>query len=114
MIDLTTFPGLPTGEADEPVFREPWEAHAFALVIQLHERGLFSWQEWADELARWCGLGLIFLAVPLLLLPFTLPLPESPRWLAGKGLTLDKLDDMAALCGLTFAELARERVLVMP
>ena len=52
MIDLSTCPGLPTGEADEPVFREPWEAHAFALVIQLHERGLFSWQEWADELAQ--------------------------------------------------------------
>ena len=52
MIDLKTRPGLPAGAADEPVFREPWEAHAFALVIQLHERGLFSWQEWADELAQ--------------------------------------------------------------
>jgi nitrile hydratase accessory protein len=36
---------------DAPVFREPWEAHAFALVVKLHERGLFSWREWADALA---------------------------------------------------------------
>jgi nitrile hydratase accessory protein len=33
------------------VFREPWEAHAFALVLSLHERGAFSWREWADTLA---------------------------------------------------------------
>lgn len=32
----------------------------------------------------------------------------AKRWLAGKGLTLDKLDGLAALCGLTLAELARE------
>ena len=34
-----------------PVFREPWEAHAFAMVLVLHQRGLFSWREWADALA---------------------------------------------------------------
>ena len=32
----------------------------------------------------------------------------AKRWLAGKGLTLGRLDAMAALCGLTLAELARE------
>jgi nitrile hydratase accessory protein len=37
--------------ADEQAFREPWEAHAFALTLQLHERGLFSWPEWAEALA---------------------------------------------------------------
>ncbi len=37
--------------AAAPVFREPWEAHAFAIVLRLHERGLFSWAEWADTLA---------------------------------------------------------------
>lgn len=36
---------------DEPVFREPWEAHAFAIAVKLHERGLFTWSEWADTLA---------------------------------------------------------------
>ena len=43
-------PGQP--EADgTPVFREPWEAHAFAVAVQLHERGLFTWPEWAAALA---------------------------------------------------------------
>jgi nitrile hydratase accessory protein len=37
--------------ADTPVFREPWEAHAFAIVLRLHEHGLFGWPEWADALA---------------------------------------------------------------
>lgn len=32
----------------------------------------------------------------------------AKRWLAGKGLTLDKLDRLAELCGLTLADLARE------
>jgi nitrile hydratase accessory protein len=33
-----------------PVFREPWEAQAFALAVSLHERGLFTWTEWANVL----------------------------------------------------------------
>ena len=33
-----------------PVFREPWEAHAFAIVLALYERGLFTWQEWTETL----------------------------------------------------------------
>ncbi len=37
---------------DAPPFAEPWQAHAFAMVVQLHERGLFSWPEWADTLAQ--------------------------------------------------------------
>lgn len=37
---------------DEPVFREPWEAHAFAMTVSLHRAGLFTWREWADTLAR--------------------------------------------------------------
>jgi nitrile hydratase accessory protein len=36
---------------DGPVFREPWEAQAFAMALSLHERGLFSWKEWAAALA---------------------------------------------------------------
>jgi nitrile hydratase accessory protein len=35
----------------EPVFREPWEAQAFAMALALHERGLFTWTEWAATLA---------------------------------------------------------------
>ena len=34
-----------------PVFREPWEAQAFAMTLVLHQRGLFSWSEWAAALA---------------------------------------------------------------
>ena len=33
-----------------PVFREPWEAQAFALAVSLEERGLFTWGEWAATL----------------------------------------------------------------
>ena len=36
---------------ESPTFREPWQAHAFALAVKLHERGLFTWREWADALA---------------------------------------------------------------
>ncbi|MFZ3360873.1 MAG: nitrile hydratase accessory protein [Xanthobacteraceae bacterium] len=36
--------------ADGPVFREPWEAQAFALALQLNARGLFTWPEWAATL----------------------------------------------------------------
>jgi len=43
-------PGLPR-DGDGPVFREPWEAHAFAMALTLHERGLFTWGEWAAALA---------------------------------------------------------------
>ncbi len=40
--------------ADErgPVFAAPWEAQAFALTLALHERGAFTWAEWAAELGR--------------------------------------------------------------
>jgi nitrile hydratase accessory protein len=43
-------PGIPRGE-DGPVFREPWEAQAFAIAVALHQRGLFTWPEWAATLA---------------------------------------------------------------
>jgi nitrile hydratase accessory protein len=43
-------PGIPRDEAG-PVFREPWEAQAFAMALALHERGVFSWTEWAAALA---------------------------------------------------------------
>ncbi|MBA4177603.1 MAG: nitrile hydratase accessory protein [Leptothrix sp. (in: Bacteria)] len=35
----------------EPVFAEPWQAHAFALAVSLHRQGLFTWTEWAQALA---------------------------------------------------------------
>ena len=36
---------------EDPVFAEPWQAQAFALVVALNERGLFSWNEWAQALS---------------------------------------------------------------
>lgn len=35
---------------DEPVFRAPWEAKAFALAVELNRAGLFGWDEWAEAL----------------------------------------------------------------
>ena len=34
----------------EPVFAEPWQAHAFALAVRLSEAGLFTWSEWTAAL----------------------------------------------------------------
>ena len=36
----------------EPVFAEPWEAHAFALAVKLSDAGLFTWSEWSATLAE--------------------------------------------------------------
>lgn len=38
-------------DPDGPVFREPWEAEAFAMAVALHARGVFTWPEWAAALA---------------------------------------------------------------
>ena len=48
---MSLFLDQPT-ENGEPVFKEPWEAQAFSLVIALHESGVFSWDEWSDALAQ--------------------------------------------------------------
>ena len=46
----TVLKDLPRDE-EGPVFREPWEAQTFAMELTLHERGLFTWKEWAAALA---------------------------------------------------------------
>ena len=43
-------PGIPRDDGG-PVFREPWEAQAFAMALALHQRGVFTWPEWAAALA---------------------------------------------------------------
>ncbi len=43
-------PSIPC-DAEGPVFREPWEAQAFAITLALHERKLFTWAEWAATLS---------------------------------------------------------------
>lgn len=34
-----------------PVFEAPWQANAFAVTLALHQRGVFTWTEWASTLA---------------------------------------------------------------
>jgi nitrile hydratase accessory protein len=46
---------LPLGAADAPAFAAPWQAQAFAIVVALHERGLFTWSEWAEALSAELG-----------------------------------------------------------
>ena len=48
--EAAALPGLPRDE-DGPVFREPWEAQAFAMTLALYRKGLFTWPEWASALA---------------------------------------------------------------
>jgi nitrile hydratase accessory protein len=43
-------PSIPC-DAEGPVFREPWEAQAFAMALALHARGVFTWPEWASTLS---------------------------------------------------------------
>jgi len=47
---------LPLGQDKAPVFSAPWEARVFAMTLQAHQAGVFTWSEWAEtlgvELAR--------------------------------------------------------------
>jgi nitrile hydratase accessory protein len=52
---------LPAGldipkDADGPVFVEPWEARAFAMVVDLNQQGRFAWKDFqallVEEIAR--------------------------------------------------------------
>lgn len=49
---LTASPGLPVSSEGGPVFAEPWQAEAFAMTVRLHEKGVFSWSEWAETLSQ--------------------------------------------------------------
>ena len=47
--DLAAAP-IPLDAEGAPVFGAPWEAQAFAMAVTLHQRGLFTWGEWAEQL----------------------------------------------------------------
>lgn len=49
--DALNLPRLPRDQAG-PVFAEPWQAQAFALALQLHAQGAFTWTEWAQALSE--------------------------------------------------------------
>ncbi|MDT5196828.1 MAG: hypothetical protein QOH20_3582, partial [Mycobacterium sp.] len=42
---------IPRDADGAPAFEAPWQAQAFAMTLVLHERGLFTWNEWASTLA---------------------------------------------------------------
>lgn len=46
----SAMPDLPCDDNVALVFNAPWEAHAFAMTLALHERGAFTWPEWAEYL----------------------------------------------------------------
>ena len=48
---LAELPDVPRADA-RPVFAEPWEAQVFAMALLLHERGAFTWPQWAECLSR--------------------------------------------------------------
>ncbi|GAB4520723.1 MAG: nitrile hydratase accessory protein [Roseibium sp.] len=43
-------PALPLGEDGGPVFAAPWQARVFAMTIEAHRAGLFTWSEWTEVL----------------------------------------------------------------
>lgn len=47
---IALLPGQPANDTG-PVFAEPWQAQAFAMALMLHERGVFTWTEWAAALS---------------------------------------------------------------
>jgi nitrile hydratase accessory protein len=49
-VAIDELPALPRDQ-EGPVFNEPWEAHAFALVVRLSEAGYFTWSEWVTILS---------------------------------------------------------------
>ena len=38
-------------DGEEPIFEEPWMARAFALTVELHQQGVFTWSQWSVYLA---------------------------------------------------------------
>ncbi len=44
--------GAQPGDVQGPVFHQPWQAHAFALVMTLYENGHYTWPDWDDYLGH--------------------------------------------------------------
>jgi nitrile hydratase accessory protein len=47
--EITGCPGLPADHGS-PVFAAPWQAQIFAMVVALHERGVFPWAQFQSQL----------------------------------------------------------------
>jgi len=86
--------GLSGPAGDDPVFREPWEAQAFAMTVLLHQQGLFTWTEWAQALSAQIAQQQASNA------PVAVPAAETPyyqHWLAA-------LETLVAAKGLSSHE----------
>ena len=55
-LPLDELPAIPKDD-DGPVFAAPWEAQAFAMAVELHARGAFTWKEWSVALGREIASG---------------------------------------------------------
>ena len=44
--------GLPVGVDADIKFAEPWEAKAFAIIVELARAGHFKWSDWVDCFSR--------------------------------------------------------------
>jgi nitrile hydratase len=44
--------GAQPGDAQGPVFEQPWQAHAFAIVMTLYHDGHYTWPDWDDYLGH--------------------------------------------------------------
>lgn len=42
--------GKPLKDIDGPLFDKPWQARAFALVVNMNKAGLFPWKDWSATL----------------------------------------------------------------
>jgi len=57
LVDLSLLPALPV-DNEGPVFAQPWQAQAFAMTLELHRAGHFSWSEWAEHLCAEIAVAL--------------------------------------------------------
>lgn len=48
--ELSNTPFIPKDE-DGPVFKEPWQARAFAMTLKLAEVRVFTWGDWCKALS---------------------------------------------------------------
>lgn len=48
--ELDGTPLIPKDD-DGPVFKEPWQARAFAMTLKMAEARIFTWGEWCEALS---------------------------------------------------------------
>jgi nitrile hydratase accessory protein len=69
-----------TARPPDTVFEEPWEAQAFAMTLALHQKGIFTWTEWARALATQIAAAQAAGDADLGDTYITIGWPRSNRW----------------------------------